>query len=227
MQELFLINGYGVPKDIFHDENYRSYLNPIFNTIYDRAVREGVQPVIVFSGGKTDLRKPYNRSEAGEMAKYFSSLAKRPFVRQAVKTWKLERESRALSTLENLLFTRDILKQKYPKIKDITIAFETTRAERIHKVAQKVFAHLDSVTLLPVEFDVSPMRYDLELIEKKEVLGIEADLLALESPKNLKIHHQIFVDKLAMVRRAGPEHHQEAIRAWWQKSLEQLKDMKA
>lgn len=223
MQEAFLINGYGIPKDILKDEAYKSYLNVAFNAIYDRAVREGITPVVIFSGGKTDMFKPYKRTEAGEMARYFKELAKRPFVKAVTKGWKYELEGRALSSLENMLFGKEILSKKYPQIKEATIVFEQSRAERIHATAKKIFAQLDSLTFLPVDFDISVTRYDLELVAKKEAEGLKLDLWALQKPEHLKAHRDIFVDKLSTLRKAGPKNHPEAVRAWWQRSLERIK----
>jgi uncharacterized phage-like protein YoqJ len=224
MQEFVLINGYGVPKDIFKDDSYRTYLNHLFNVVYESSVREGLEPVIIFSGGKTDMFKPYQRTEAGEMAKYFKALAKRPFVAKVTKTWKYELESRALSSLENMLFARELLKKKYPRIKSGTIAFEQTRAQRIQAVAKEIFNKSDELTFLPIEFDISVNRYDLELVDKKEKYALKMDLWSLESTKNLKMHHDVFADKIKTLRQAGPVHHQEAVQEWWKKSLQRVQE---
>jgi hypothetical protein len=226
MQEFVLVNGYGVPKDIIKDDNYRHYLNAVFNTVYEACVRDNIQPIIIFSGGKTDMFKPYRRTEAGEMAKYFKLLAKRPFVAKVTKTWKCELESRALSSLENMLFARELLKKKYPRVQSGTVVFEHTRTKRIHAVGKKVFAGFKELTFLPVDFDVSKVRYDLQLVDDKEAYALKMDLWSLESPKNLKLHHEVFADKVKTLRQAGPEHHQEALHAWWRKSLERLEKMK-
>lgn len=223
MQEFVLIHGYGVPKDIGKDEGYHAYLNTAFNAVYDVCVRERMQPVIIFSGGKTDLFKPYRRTEAGEMARYFKALAKRPFVADVTKTWKFELEVRALSSLENMLFTRDLLRKKYPRVKAGTLIFEATRAERIHAVAKKVLTHTDALTFLPVDFDVSQARYDLDLIRDKEAYALKLDMWSLKSPKNLKLHHELFAEKLRLLREAGPARQQEALRRWWQSSLERVR----
>lgn len=225
MQNFFLINGYGVPKDIFNDDAYRGYLNPIFNTIYDEAVLGGVQPVIVFSGGKTDMFKPYRRTEAGEMAKYFKFLAARSSVSKVTRAWKYELESKALSSLENILFARDLLAKKHPQIRSGTIIFEQSRAKRIHAIAERVFLKLSKLTFLPIDFDMSVTRYDLKSIEDKELYALEMDLWSMENSKNLKVHHEIFANKIKVLRQAGPAHHKEAVKAWWKQSLNKLKDM--
>jgi len=71
MKQVFIVMGYGVPQDIMADGNYAVYLRNVFNHIYDEASRRKVEPIIIFSGGKTDLFKPYKRTEAGEMIKFF------------------------------------------------------------------------------------------------------------------------------------------------------------
>ncbi len=222
MRSFYLINGYGVPKDIFKDDSYRTYLNQIFNVIYDASVFHQVEPVIIFSGGKTDMFKPYRRTEAGEMAKYFKFLAGRPFVKAVTKTWKYELEDRALSSLENILFARELLTKKYPKVKTGTIIFEATRTKRIQTVAKKVLKKFSSLKFLPLEFDVSVARYDHALVTKKETYALEIDLWSLKSAHNLKVHHEIFVEKIHTLRQAGPLHHQEAVQDWWRQTLLKL-----
>jgi hypothetical protein len=219
MQAFFLINGYGIPKDIFSDDHYRHYLHTAFNSVYEMSIRDELEPIIIFSGGKTDMFKPYRRTEAGEMSKFFKSLAKRPMISKVTKSWKYESEVRALSSLENLIFARDLLK-KYPRARSGTIVFEQTRSKRIHTLAKQVFAKYDELKFIPIEFDISAARYDLDLIDKKEAFALKMDLWSLESPKNLKLHHEIFEDKIKTLRRAGPIGHAEALQAWWKKSLQ-------
>ncbi|MEK7606775.1 MAG: hypothetical protein AAB444_01065 [Patescibacteria group bacterium] len=61
----FLIFGYGVPKDIFKDENYNFYLKTVFNRIYDRVTEGKIKkPVILCGGGKTDCYKPSKHVQA-------------------------------------------------------------------------------------------------------------------------------------------------------------------
>ncbi len=220
VQEFILINGYGVPMDIFKDDHYRHYLNTIFNTIYEASVRHNLEPVIIFSGGKTDMFKPYRRTEANEMAKYFKALARRPCVIKTTKSWKYELESKSLSSLENILFARELLKKKYPKIKSGRLVFESTRSRRIRTVAKRIFAHFSDLNFMPIEFDVSINRYDLDLVDAKEAYGLKLDLWGLKNANNLKLHHDLFTAKIRDLRQAGPEHHQEAIHKWWQKSLQ-------
>lgn len=88
MKNIFLVFGYGIPKDILKDENYNFYLKMVFNQIYNLVIEKNIDnPVIICSGGKTDMYKPYKRTESTEMTKLFKSIAKRPFLKQVTKDW--------------------------------------------------------------------------------------------------------------------------------------------
>lgn len=39
MNNVYLIFGYGVPKNISKDNNYKFYLNMVFNKIYTQAIK--------------------------------------------------------------------------------------------------------------------------------------------------------------------------------------------
>jgi len=64
MKNIFIIPGYGIPKDILKDEPYRKYLGLVFNHIYQICLnKDENKPVIIFCGGNTDIFKPYTRTE--------------------------------------------------------------------------------------------------------------------------------------------------------------------
>jgi len=68
MNDIFLVFGYGIPKNILKDENYNFYLKIVFNRIYDITSKsKSKKTLIICSGGKTDMFKPYKRTEADEM----------------------------------------------------------------------------------------------------------------------------------------------------------------
>lgn len=214
MQQVFLINGYGVPKSILKDENYLLYLKLAFNRIFTQAA--GQSALIILSGGPTDMWPPYRRTEAAEMGKLFRQLMMRPMVRPQTKRWKVMLENRSLSTLENILFVKKKLPRRLRPLA-ITIFGEVTRKKRMEILARRVFAGAGDICVAALDFDQSPARYqDLDLINKKEILQIKHDLLALKSPTALRHHHQFFVDKLAFFRSYGPTQTQKAIRDWWQ-----------
>jgi len=82
MNNIFLIFGYGIPKNILKNENYNFYLKMVFNRIYDIIVKTKVRkPLVICSGGKTDIFKPYNRTEAEEIIKFLKKLRNKPFLK--------------------------------------------------------------------------------------------------------------------------------------------------
>lgn len=222
MSQLFIISGYGVPKNIFHDENYNFYLKMAFNKIYDLTDKTD-QQVIIFCGGNTDLYKPYKRTEAEEMKKFFIKLIKiKTIIKKLTNNWSLEVENKSLSTLENLLNTKKLI-SKY-KVNKLTIICEQTRKKRISLIAKHIFTD-KKVTVLPIDFDLSANRYlPKEFLDKKEKAEIKHSLWALKSPHNLKKHHSIFVDKIKYLRKAGPNLQVEELKKWWEKKLTLVKD---
>ncbi len=123
MTNIFIINGYGVPKDIFKDDNYHFYLNMVFNQIwwFDRAHHDkkenvtlslskgGNNVLIIFSGGKTDCFPPYRRTEAGEMKKLFLHIMNRDSVKETTKHWTIVTQTKSLTTVENLVYGRELI----------------------------------------------------------------------------------------------------------------------
>ena len=52
MKNIFLVFGYGIPKNILKDENYNFYLKMVFNKIYDLATKNDIKnPVIIVTEG--------------------------------------------------------------------------------------------------------------------------------------------------------------------------------
>ena len=105
MTNIFLVFGYGIPKNILKDENYNFYLKTVFNKIYGVVTKDTyTKPLIIFCGGKTDIFKPYKRNEAEEMRKFFTAMInQRPFLKSITKNWLFIVEKESLSTLENLI----------------------------------------------------------------------------------------------------------------------------
>lgn len=224
MRTVFLILGYGVPKNINQDENYKTYLKFVFNSIYDTVLKNKIKkPLIIFSGGKTDIFKPYKRSEAGEMIKFFKTLKNRNFVREITRDWDLISEAKPLTTLENLLFSQEILKKKKINQAQIYIFCELTRVKKVRVLANKVLTKKYKFKVIGIDFDHSPNRYlPLEFIRQKEAEDIKLALWALKSKANLKKYHQIFQERIEYFRQQGPDKHLQAIQDWWQKKVNQL-----
>lgn len=220
---LFLVCGYGIPKDIATDDNYRRYLGIVFNTIYVDTLKDPAQNrTLVFSGGYTDCFPPYKRSEAAEMARLFAQWSERPFCRAVTKHWRVVLERVSLSTIENILYTRDLIQKKKWPVKQVTIFCEATRVGRIRSLTKKIPFGV-RVQILPVDFDLSSNRYlDPAFLKKRETMGAKLEVWALKDPKHLKEYQKGLKEKIASLRKAGPGKHAEAVKLWWEKRLKEL-----
>jgi len=227
MNDIFLVFGYGVPKNILKDENYNFYLKMVFNKIYSLVVKNKTEkPIIIACGGETDMLKPYKRTEADEMIKLFSAFIKeRPFLKSMTKNWLFIPENKSLSTLENLFNSKKIVEKQRIKKANFFIFCEQTREKRIKVLAKKILDKNYNFLVVPIDFDVSANRYlSPEFLDKKEKVELEHSLWALQNPKNLKKHHEVFVEKIEYLRKAGPKVHIEAVKKWWEQKLKELKN---
>lgn len=221
MKQVFLIVGYGIPKDIMKDVNYDFYLKIAFNKIWDIVIAEKIEaPLIVFSGGKTDMYKPYKRTEAGEMMKLFKTLCARDSVKSETKKWKLIAETASLSSLENALFTKNLLLKKDVTDMRVTTLCEYTRVARVQKITLRVFGKGSHV--IGIDFDQSPNRYlDPAVLKQKEDLTIKYDLLALKDAETLRKHHAIHVERIVYLRKLGTKAHAAAVKQWWTERMKE------
>lgn len=210
MKKVYIVPAYGVPKNILLDQHYSRYLNSIFNHIFDEA--QGKEALIIFTGGNSDMVKPYTRTEAGEMKRFFDVLMKRTFVKKAVRNWKIITEKAALSSLENIV-------NKRITFSSITIFSEWTRQEKIKIFAEKIFGK--RVLVKPIDFDISQNRYLPDIIKKREAADIKLSLWALKNSKNFKQYHQAFKDRITWLRKQKTN-HPEAVRKWTQERLKEL-----
>lgn len=226
MKNVFLVFGYGIPKDIHKDENYNFYLKMVFNKIYDFVIKQNIKnPIIICSGGKTDMFKPYRRTEAEEMIKLLKMLAKRRFLKTVTKDWLFLPEKKSLSTLENFINCKELLKGKKINKANLYIFCEQTREKRIKTVGKKIFDKNYNFQVVPIDFDVSSNRYiDPEFLAKKERVELNHSLWALESTENLKKHHELFQEKIDYLRKAGSDVHVEAVKEWWEKKLKEIEE---
>lgn len=226
MNNVFLVFGYGVPKNILKDEHYNFYLTITFNTIYNFVTKNKInKPIIIACGGKTDVIKPYKRTEANEIIRWFSTfITKRPYVKSVTKEWLFIKENKSLSTLENLLNSNTIIQKKKVKQVNVFIFCEQTRARRINVLAKKIFNNKSTIKIVPVDFDGSANRYlPTEYLAKKESAELKHSLWALESTANLKKHHKVFAEKFKYLREIGHKQHVNAVKKWWDQKLKQLK----
>lgn len=196
----------------------------VFNRIFDLTSKQGVtKPVVICAGGKTDCFKPFRRTEADEMLKFLNKLRNRPCVRSQTRGWSCIGERTSLSTLENFLHCRDIIKKRKIGSADIHIFCEQTRERRINIMAKKIFSKKFRVQVIPIDFDVSCNRYiDPKFMAEKERAELQHASWALRSPKNLQKHHNIFVEKIAYFRKHGAHKNPKVIKQWWEQKLKEF-----
>jgi hypothetical protein len=225
MSLVFLIPGYGIPKDIMSDPQYQIYLNLVFNTIYDSTVKHfETKPPLVFSGGNTDGMPPFKRKDFDEMVRFFTYLCQRDAVKKFTRTWKVYRESRSLSTLENFVNMRDLLKQKNIPVSRLFIFLEHVKADFRKHLLRYIFPEEWKTKILSIDFDTSPTRYqDTQSIADKERVLMKYSLWALRKPKNMKKYKQVCKERVAILRSVRPEQQAETLQEWQSKKLEEMK----
>ncbi len=212
----FIILGYGVPRNIFSDRNYQTYLSVILNTVFSQA--ESRSALIVFSGGPTDCFAPYRRTEASEIHRAFVKLMRRQAVRPATRRWQLAIEARSLTTPENLLFCRRVLKPR-KSAGPLTIFCEVTRRRRIARLARRIFSA--AVQVQGIDFDVTSNRYlSGEDVRAKERRSLRHDLRTLTDPGFLRQQHWQRRRHLLQLRRTPVSRREEVIRQIWHEGQE-------
>jgi len=222
MNDIFLVFGYGIPKNILEDKNYNIYLQIVFNKIYSIVAKDKpTKLMIIFCGGETDMFRPYKRNEADEMIKFFTTIIKRrPFLNQTTKNWLLIPEKKSLSTLENLLKSKEIVSKRKIKKANFFVFCEQTRESRVKILAKKIFDKNINFQVVPIDFDVSANRYlPLDFLAKKEKTELEHSLWALQSSENLKKYHRVFIKKIKYLRKAGPKIHVKTVEKLWKQKL--------
>lgn len=215
MRTAYLVLGYGVPDDIFTDTNYGTYLRIAFNQIWsDRAS----ETFVWLAGGRTDVRPPYRRTEAGEMLKYLRALAARPAVRQTARQWRLFAYREPLGVPESLSwFVHSVVKP--PSYHRTVVFCEKTRQKRIEELMRQLvepeMPREGHALVLGIDFDVSANRYrPPDEIKEREQAELDLDTWALASPVNLQRHRQLREERLKFLRAAGPKRHVQAIQDW-------------
>lgn len=222
MSYIFIVCGYGIPQDITKDENYNFYLKTVFNRIFGITQKNNsVNPLIILSGGKTDCFKPYRRTEAGEMKRFFATLAKQNrMVKEIIKQWRFVLETRALSTVENFINSKNIISDRGLSKGAIVVFCEQTRQKRVTALIKRIFGKGFKLNIVPVDFDTSSNRYlDKTFIEKKERISLQQALQALKNPKQFEKYHAMFVKKARCLREAGTAKHTETVRKLWEKEM--------
>jgi len=227
MKEIFLVLGYGIPKNIIKDENYNFYLKIIFNIIYDNVSRHNINnPLIIFSGGRTNLDKPYQKTESEEMMKLFLSLLKnRSYLKKFTEKWQLITEKNALSTLENILNCKNIIINKKISAANINVFCEQTRNKKVKTLARRIFDNKYRIKIYPIDFDNSRNRYlGYEFIRQKETTELKHAFWALKNKSNLKKYHALHLRKISYLRKHPG--NPDIIKSWWDKEKAEINQNK-
>lgn len=216
--DVWVILGYGVPKDIRLDINQQVYLRTVFNRAYEQAKKFGQPPMIICSGGPTDMFPPYRRTEAGvmvqELRRFVAGLPQQYRV-----GWNIRPEAKSLSTLENFLFTKKMI----PARSKVTVFCEQTRWRRIGRFVPRVYGKGMKARVAPIDFDVSANRYlDPEFLAQKERVYEKFDLWALRGKKNYLRHHNVYVEKIHRMRKAGAANHVEVVKKWFTEMMNEF-----
>lgn len=220
--KVYIICGYGIPENIENDVNYTTYLNTAFNTIYSESA--DLPALIIPCGGPTNCTPPYSGTEAETIADYLENLKNRERLVDKTTDWIIEPEKNSLSSLENLVFAKEIINQY--QVTKVTIFCEKTREHRNREIAKEIFKKPTHVQ--GIDFDISNNRYlDPEILRRKEKLGLKEALWALESPGNLKTHHDFFGKKFEYLRRRQQEglNHVEAVEEWFKHERDLLAEL--
>lgn len=216
--QTFIICGYGIPEDIHKDTNYTTYLNLVFNEMYEKAANK--EAVIIPCGGPTKCELPYNETEADVISDYLESLMKRSETLKQTSGWTIVLEDRSLSTLENLIYAKEIMVEKELN-EDVVIFCEKTRTLRVQAFANHLFG--ENTTVNPIDFDISKNRYlDPSVLDQKEKLGLQEGLWTLESKERIDKHHEFFQKKFEFLRRRQSEglSHVDAVGEWFKNEKE-------
>lgn len=183
-----IINGYGVPGDIRTDRSYHAYLVQVLNWLWDRHRTHAV--TLVPCGGRTDMRRPYRRTEAGKMAKW---LTPRMRALGLASTWRVRPIATELTALENMLAAA----ARYPT-GPIVYFCEWTRLKKMRALAKRVLGA--RATVVGIKFDGSAPRYDVKGRIALEREDLTYSLAALKDPVWRRLLRAAAEEKIRVLR---------------------------
>lgn len=214
--KIFIVPGYGIPKDIFKDVYYGLYLKRVTLTIKKfLSDHPRTRVSVIFSGGNTDVIPPFNRTEASEMLNLFKSL----FPDYQKIDTMLEEDS--LSSLENQINSKRIIDKLGKKIEDITLFCERSKIHRIKTTARMIFS---KISVVGIKLPQSRQAPDTKLFRDKEELILRYSLRALKDKKSLDKFRNIFIEKFKYLRKYPPEEQNAALSLWWKRLLSETKN---
>ncbi|HAU66158.1 MAG: hypothetical protein A2017_16300 [Lentisphaerae bacterium GWF2_44_16] len=222
--QIFIICGYGIPTSIETDRSYQTYLAIVFNTIYEIARNKSA--MIIPCGGPTKCDPPFTGTEAELIAGHLSHLVARNEVKRHTLEWKILSEDQSLSTLENLLFSEQLI-QAHNLTGTVTIFCEKTREVRLKIFADHIFG-IGVAVVQAIDFDLTKNRYlDQEVLAKKEGLALKEGLWTLEEPTRIQKHHEFFQKKFEFLRRRQSEglSHIDAVTEWFQNEKNIIREL--
>lgn len=222
--EIYIVCGYGTPKDITKDQNYLVYLSAVFNAILESSA--GKPAAIIPCGGPTSVEPPFEGTEAGAMSEYLQGLAHNYSAEGQTSVWRFFQEDTSLSSLENLLFAKNFIDHESLE-GSVTIFCEKTREHRMNETAKKVFGDR-VVNVVAIDFDASKNRHlDPQIIEKKEADALAEALWTLEKPERLPLHHQLFEKKFNFLRERQRQgiSHVDAVAEWFKVGPKILREL--
>ena len=212
-----LICGYGVPKQIFDDLPYHSYLTQCANWLYDHHHNDDV--VLIMNGGATDCHKPYKRTEAGEIKKWLNHKLQEINKHLDKKlSWKVVAKPKSLSSVENLLNLKSSIGQT-----EVLIFCEKTRAPRIKKLSQKIFGK-KKIKIIPIDFDGSARRYVTEQTKQSEKDFLHMEARAATDATELKRLRAFMKKKLSIMREYSAKKAHERLPQILEKLHQEQKD---
>lgn len=198
MKFITLICGYGVPEDILTDRSYHAYLTTCMNWLFDRCAK--TSGAVVLNGGPTDIFKPYQRTEAGEMAKWIRrKQAEIERTRGEKLPWKIVAKPKSLSSVENILNFKPLTDET----SNVIVFCERTRTARIRRLVKLIFGSR-RVTIVPIDFDGSPRRYQPIRTKQSERDFIRMETAAVHNRHALKLIRSFMKKKLTLMREHDP-----------------------
>lgn len=220
---IFIVCGYGLPKDIRNDQNYTIYLQTAFNRMYDLASKQ--EATIIPCGGPTNCESPYAGTEAGAITERLREFIDRETFGETTSQWTIIPEEASLSALENLLFAQRILREQN-LTGPVTIFCEKTREMKVGLFAERVFLNTE-IHVHAIDFDGSKNRYlDPEIIQKKEGFSTKEGLWTLEHPERIQKHHELLQTKFDFLRKRQTEglSHVEAVKEWIEREADVIRE---
>lgn len=139
--QIFYVNGYGVPKNVFTDKNYLHYVQYVVSS----AETADAPVTVYFAGGATDPAQP-GKTEAGEMERLAGTLLHTRY-RDRV-TFRLITEA------TDLLGNFRAFVHRLPGDVAITVFCEHTRQDRVRFLCWRM---LPEAIVVPVQFNKKMM----------------------------------------------------------------------